>query len=211
MNSGPGLLKSPGRLAGGAEDHAAKGLVARVWGRLPAIVRAFLVATLVTFAGNTPWAVLVLANLQLRPDVPWAVLVMAAYLGLYWQYLGGRWWPRSTAAARRRDLRAHPLSPRVWRWSLLAGGLAMATLFAMKPVVGRLVTLRYAVPDLLLQLPLLTLVSTLLMTSVVAGMVEEAAYRGYMPVVLGVATVWAFRRLAMVTRGEREAGTAVLQ
>jgi hypothetical protein len=42
-----------------------------------------------------------------------------------WQYFGGKWWRRSTAEARRRCLRANPVSGRAFAWALLAGTLSM--------------------------------------------------------------------------------------
>jgi hypothetical protein len=47
--------------------------------------------------------------------------MMALMLWVMWQYLGGRWWPRTTAEARRRNLRALPVSRRVFLWALVAG------------------------------------------------------------------------------------------
>jgi len=41
-----------------------------------------------------------------RPAVPWSVPLLAVYMWFFWQYLQGRWWPRSTNQARRRYLRA---------------------------------------------------------------------------------------------------------
>ena len=63
---------------------------------------------------------------------------------------------------------------------MLAGYLAMASSFALHWVVGRVAPLHYVIPDLLQQFPFFTLLSILLMLSVIAGIVEEAAFRGYM-------------------------------
>ena len=46
--------------------------------------------------------------------------------------------------------------------------------------VGRLTPLKIAIPEILRQLPSFTLISILLMVSVIAGIVEEAAFRGFM-------------------------------
>lgn len=154
--------------------------LARFWRRLPVVVRAVLVGSVVLTAGGLLTGPLIFANLRLWPEVPWSVPLLAAYLWLSWQYLRGRWWPRTTAEARRQGLRANRLSPRMCRWALAAGYLALVSVFALQWVVGRVVPLRYAVPELLQELPFFTLLSILFMLSAVAGVVEEAAFRGFM-------------------------------
>jgi len=156
--------------------------VSHLWGRVPVVVRALVVALVVAVAGNGPWLVLFLLNLRVMPSLPWSVPVMAAYLWFYWRYLNGWGWPRSTAAARRRDLRAKPLSPRVWRWSLAALGLHMAAMTALELVARRFVdpTPYQGLPEIPPGVSALTIGGLLLMLSVVAGVVEEAAFRGYL-------------------------------
>ena len=75
-----------------------------------------------TLAGGV-WAGLMLANLRTTPSVPWAFVVMAALLWLAWRYLGGKGWPQSTSEARRRYLRANPVSGQAFLWTLLTGVL----------------------------------------------------------------------------------------
>lgn len=163
------------------ENQTAKsGFFVRIWRRLPVIVRALLAGLVVSLAGSFPWGGLAYTNLQLSPRVPWSVPLMAVYLWFYWQYLQGRWWPRSTAETRQKNLRARALPPRLWRWALLAGGLFMAASSTLIPVVGRFASIQVEFPDLLLPYPFLTVLSLLVMSSVVAGIVEEASFRGYM-------------------------------
>ncbi len=157
------------------EHEQGAALVMRVWKRLPVVVRSVLIGILVLL-GNQPPLALLLLNLQVWPVIPWSVPFAAIYLWCYWRYLHGRWWPRSTAEGRRLALRGDDISPQLWRWSLLAGGLAIASgapLAFMAPLGVEL-------PTALLRLPALTAVPILLTLSAVAGMVEEAAFRGYM-------------------------------
>jgi len=56
----------------------------------------------------------------------------------------------------------------------------MACSFALHGVVGRLAPVRYAVPAALQPFPLVTLLSLVLVLSAESGIVEEAAFRGYM-------------------------------
>jgi membrane protease YdiL (CAAX protease family) len=105
---------------------------------------------------------------------------MALYLWLFWQYLKGKGWPSSTAETRRLNLRANVLSPRAWRWSLGAGSLAAASLIALRQFVEKLVELPAPLLPDVSQYPFFTVLLIFLMSSAVAGIVEEAGYRGYM-------------------------------
>jgi membrane protease YdiL (CAAX protease family) len=154
--------------------------LARIWSQLPVVVRAVIVGVLVLLGGNLLTGPLVLANLTLFPTVPWSVPLLAAYVWCYWQYLQGGWPPRSTAEARRQGLRANHLSSRIWRWAMTAGAMALAGSFALQWMVGRLTPLGYGIPGPLEAFPTFTLLAILFTLSVVAGVVEEAAFRGYM-------------------------------
>jgi membrane protease YdiL (CAAX protease family) len=96
-----------------------------------------------------------------------------------WQYLGGRWWPRRTADARRRNLRANSVSGRTVFWALMAGIISIAALGGLWIVFFQLSrTPANKLPDLS-PYPLQTLIATLLMSSLAAPFSEEAAFRGY--------------------------------
>ena len=156
------------------------GLPSRIWSRVPLVVRAIVSGCVVLTAGGILTGPLLFANTKFSPEVPWSVPLLAAYMWFFWQYLRGRWWPRATAEARRQGLRANPLSSRMWRWAMAAGCLGLVAVFALHLVVGRLTPLNIDIPALLRHLPSFTLLSMLLMVSVIAGIVEEAAFRGFM-------------------------------
>jgi membrane protease YdiL (CAAX protease family) len=123
------------------------------------------------------------ANLRLSPSIPWLLPATALWLWIFWRYLNGEGWPRSTAESRRRDLRGRPLSGTVWLWSLLAGGLAMVSVVSFSFLTVRLANLprdAFKLPIDLSHYPIWTTVSVLLAISAVAGIVEEAAFRGYL-------------------------------
>jgi membrane protease YdiL (CAAX protease family) len=154
--------------------------LARTWERIPIVVRAVIAGFAVLVAGNFLPQGLIAANIR-SPAVPWSAAAVAVYLSLYWLYLRGGGWPRSTAAARRQGLRAVSPSPRVWRWSLAAGGLGIGALTALTYMLAHLMPLGLeGIPDALLQLPAVTVVVIIITVSVMAGIVEEAAFRGYM-------------------------------
>ncbi len=127
---------------------------------------------------------LVFCNIKLFPSLPWAVLAMAIYLWLFWRYLQGEWWPPSTAHWRRQSLRAASLSPQVWRWSLWAGGLSLASLVALVLFARHLVSFPHERSAHVAAYPFFSMLCLAIMSAVVAGVVEESAFRGYMQVPL---------------------------
>jgi len=145
------------------------------------IARAVLIGTLVALAGTLPRNLLFAANLRYFAGVPWAVPVTALYIWCFWRYLNGAGPPESTSEERRASLRARPVAPRVWGWALLAGGLAIVGLVLALRLASRFVSLpAQRLPAELEGVPRVTVLSLLLMAAPVAGIVEEAAFRGYM-------------------------------
>lgn len=126
------------------------------------------------------WGALVQANLRFVPKLPWAAVIMAGFLFLYWKYLKGWGWPQSFAAKRRAGLRAERLTPLVWRWSLLAGGLGLAASIALFIVSHRLMRWPQPTHADFSHIPSATLLLTILMSAAVAGIGEEAGFRGYL-------------------------------
>jgi membrane protease YdiL (CAAX protease family) len=154
----------------------------RLWSRLPVVVRAVVVGLLVNEVGQLG-AVFILANLKLFSRIPWLLPATAAWLWVFWRYLSGAGWPQATSEARRRDLRAPSLPGKVWRWSLLAGGLGLVSVVGLGFLTPRLAEIpRDAFKPSLdfSTLPSWMAVSVLLAISVVAGVAEEAGFRGYM-------------------------------
>ncbi len=150
------------------------------WRRVPVVVRAVIVGVLVAAAGTTPWAWLAGMNLRHFRAVPWDAAVMAPYLWLYWLYASGRGWPRSTSERRRQSLRARPLDPDTWAAAMVAGVLGIATSLDLMRLLGRLVALPHEGALDLAGVPTVTVAGSLLMAAIVAGVVEEASFRGYM-------------------------------
>lgn len=143
-------------------------------------VRAVLIGLLVMLAGTIPRNIVFAANLRYHADVPWAVPLIAVYLWFFWRYLDGAGPPEATAAERRTSLRATRIPGRTWAWALLAGGLGIVVLVLALRVANRLVVLPpQRLPDLA-EVPRVTVLALLLMAAPVAGIVEEAAFRGYM-------------------------------
>ncbi|MFI5353680.1 MAG: CPBP family intramembrane glutamic endopeptidase [Candidatus Binatales bacterium] len=111
-------------------------------------------------------------------EIPWPILVMAPVIWLMWQYLGGRWWPRSTAEARHRHLRANRLSAQVLVRALLAGGLSIVSLAGLWIVTARIVRMANVLPKLP-GFPRLTVALMIGMGSLLGPLLEQAGFWGY--------------------------------
>jgi len=151
-----------------------------LWMRVPVIVRAVLTGFLLAAAGAIPWALLVSANTKHWPTIPWAVLPAAFYLWFFWRFACGEGLPRSIAQVRRARCRANPLATGVWGPALLAGVLGLATVVLFQRVMTRLVTLPQQQDSALSLVPFITQLLWVMMGSLVAGVVEETSFRGYM-------------------------------
>jgi membrane protease YdiL (CAAX protease family) len=152
-----------------------------LWQRLPVVVRATLAGAFVAALGTIPWALLSLANQKYFVVLPWAVVVMAVYLVFLWRWLRGEGWPGATSAARRSSLRANGVDADAFGMAILAGLIGFAALMPFTILLSKLVTLNQAAPMRTpAGMPALTAFALIAMASVVAGVVEEAAFRGYM-------------------------------
>ena len=146
------------------------------------IITAVLSGVAVLLAGSLPWvALLAPLNLRVATTLPWAVLPMAAYLWIYWRYVGGAIGSPETAAWRREHLRANALSADVWGLALFTGLVGFAALLSFVSVMGRMARVPESTPITTPGgMPSVTVFLLLMTASVVAGVTEEAGFRGYM-------------------------------
>lgn len=151
-----------------------------IWRRIPALVRAVAAGLVVGLLGTLSWAGLIAANDKYLPTIPWATPVMACILVAWWLYFArGRGWPNATAEARRRCGRANRVPEHLWGRALGAGMLGLVTTLLFQGVLGRLVTLPQQQELDPSKYPVLTVIAWVVMSAVVAGVVEETAFRGY--------------------------------
>ena len=145
------------------------------------VLTAIITGVVVLLAGSVPWGGFSTLNLRIGTTVPWAILPMTVYLAAYWGFLSGRWGDPESAATRRANLRANRLSPAMWGRSLAAGSLGFAALLALLAFAARLVRLP-ATPPMVMPsaMPVITAFLLIVMQSIMAGVTEEAAFRGYM-------------------------------
>jgi membrane protease YdiL (CAAX protease family) len=98
----------------------------------------------------------------------------------YWKYTRGAWWPRSTALSRFQNSRANDLSGDVWAAAIGAGILGQWSILLFQNVYSRLVTLPQQSTEELNGIPVFSLTIFLIMSAIVAGVVEESAFRGHL-------------------------------
>ena len=149
-----------------------------LWRRLPVLLRAILSGLALAAVGTTPWALLSSANLKYWSLVPWSVPPTLLWLWFFWRYARGEGWPRSTTEARRVNLRANEVVD--WGAAIFAGMFGLAAVVLLLRVMNRMVPVaQQQVPDIS-RIPGITLLLILATGALVAGVVEEAAFRGYM-------------------------------
>ncbi len=147
--------------------------------RILTAIWAAILGIFIALFGQGVWSALLVVNLKTTPAIPWAVAVMAVGLWIMWQYLGGRWAPRSTSEARRLRLRANALPGDVFAWAILAGGLSIVALAGWWLLVSRFVAISgSALPDLS-KYPWLTTMLAVVMGSLVSPILEQAGLWGY--------------------------------
>ncbi len=130
-------------------------------------------------AGVAPWTLLASLNSRVRPEVPWAALATLAYLAPLLLWLNGWGPPKRTASQRQQRLRLWPAARPAADGTGLAPGAVVALLgglYLLWIVVG----LQSPVPDLGTYPTTVYRWSMFLMGAVTAGVVEEAAFRGWM-------------------------------
>jgi membrane protease YdiL (CAAX protease family) len=166
-----------------AEDTGHRPRAPGSWRSTLAAARAILLGMLILMVGGSLSGALMYVNLKMAPTLPLFLPATAFWLWLFWRYVSGGGWPRSTSDRRRSLLRVRTLSPRAWGWALVAGGLALAAVMGIAFVTYRFAALpdaAYQAPFEVASFPPWTLVSIFAAIALSAAVVEEAAFRGYM-------------------------------
>jgi membrane protease YdiL (CAAX protease family) len=148
-----------------------------------AILRGVLAAAVILALGQVPLGLFLTLNLKYSPSIPWLLPATLGILWLYFRYLGGQGWPASTSEQRRRLLRGQALPAGIWLWSLIAGGNGMTSAMCLAFITVRVTHVSQQSlnsPLDFANLPVLTVCSVLLAIAATAGVVEEAAFRGYL-------------------------------
>lgn len=149
------------------------------WHRLPVLLRAVVAGLFVFIVLQTGSTLIFLANMNTTPAIPWMLPVGLVYLWVAFQFFNGRWGAKSTSNARRESMRARRLGRQEWVAALGATLPVMLFFITVTMLSYRLVAVpseELPMPDM----PWWSTYSALLMISIVAGVSEEAGFRGYM-------------------------------
>jgi membrane protease YdiL (CAAX protease family) len=145
-----------------------------------AIPVAVLLGLSIAFLGTWPWVALIGINIRKHPQVPWAALTTACWLVVMLAWLSGRGWPTRSSAFRRTHLRLW--RPQAGAWSgeglttilgLIAALVALYVIYVLSGR-GRPPVDASIYPTTVLRF------SALVTGALMSGVVEEAAFRGYM-------------------------------
>lgn len=151
------------------------------WNRLPAIIRAPILAFIIFEIGSIVTTLPLLGNLKFYPEIPWAFPATLVILGVYWWYFTGGGFPSATAVGRRNSGRRNPLPGGVWRASLIAIFFILVTMIAMRlimPSVAHVAPSQLGVD--LTPYPTTTIIGLLLSVAAIAAVTEEVGFRGYL-------------------------------
>jgi membrane protease YdiL (CAAX protease family) len=151
--------------------------------KIPVWLKSVLFGFVILELGTKLWSIIAVGNIRLSPDIPWSFPLMTIFLVLAWKYLDGKWIPKSTQKARHMWMRANSLTTknRIWAWisaSLLGGTILCLIILGIRIMdvpSGQVLQI-----ERIINYPVWTIVSLIIMTSLVAGIVEEIAFRGYM-------------------------------
>lgn len=141
---------------------------------------AVLMGLAIQLVGTLSWVALIRRNVRDHPHVPWAAVATAALLVLMVVWLSGYGWPRRTSTYRRFHLRLWQPEPGAWSGENLATILSLMGALAGLSVLYALIGVMQPPVDLSPYPTTAIRFSALLMGPLVAGVVEEMAFRGYM-------------------------------
>jgi membrane protease YdiL (CAAX protease family) len=142
-----------------------------------------LAFAITTLAGGI-WSALLIVNLRTSTAVPWSVPAMGLVLWLAWSYLAGKGAPRSTSKARGLYLRANKNCARTYFWAWTAGALSLVALAGYWIAFFQLIKMPPTIFADMSNYPRFTVALMIVMGSLVAPFMEEAAFRGYFQVAL---------------------------
>jgi membrane protease YdiL (CAAX protease family) len=141
---------------------------------------AVLMGLSIQLVGTLSWVVMIRLNVREHPDVPWAAAATAGLLVIMLVWLSGRGWPRRTSDFRRLHLRLWQPEPGAWSGDNLTTILSLIGAMVGLSVLYALIGSFFPPVDLSPYPTTAIRFSALIMGPMVAGVVEEMAFRGYM-------------------------------
>lgn len=144
------------------------------------VIAAIAMALAIAAVGLLPWLFSIRLNLRLHPELPWAAMTTLCALAIMGVWLNGAGWPRRTSAFRRFHLRIWRPDPGAWSGAGLVSILGISCAIAGLYVLWILTGAGRAPADLSIYPTTSLRFTVLIMTPLVAAVVEEVAFRGYM-------------------------------
>ncbi|HEY2582068.1 MAG TPA: type II CAAX endopeptidase family protein [Mucilaginibacter sp.] len=152
-----------------------------IWDGLPLIIKAVLSGAFVSSVGVFTWG----AMLSYFSS-PWVILPMVLALWAFWKFFSGSWGQKDRGEIKKENFRLTKLTPAVWKIGLTAAILFVIIVQASFVITFRIIefpankfTADYKSID---SYPLWIAWVIVIMSSAVAGICEEAGFRGYMQV-----------------------------
>jgi len=159
----------------------------RLWSKIPAFVRGPVVGIAVLLAGLQPAGLLLQMNLSQETTIPWSLAPVAIWLYVAMKWLGGWGFPARNGLRRADLLRAGKVRPdlrgRTWMASVLLG----AVIVSMSILSYGSQTFdfsQFGLITMILDAPPLMALSSIVALGAMSGLIEEAAFRGYMQRIL---------------------------
>lgn len=155
----------------------------QIWRKIPVLLKAILVG----FCLLTGVLVSVIIELNLEivlPAVPWSLPVVILILWIYWRFTTGQQTPFSASAKRGKLSKFRPVAPEDRTWTIIAS-IALFAMTCSLLVVGfsldnfEGISMAKSIRRFN-QLPAYMAILLFLGIALVAGIVEEIAFRGYM-------------------------------
>jgi membrane protease YdiL (CAAX protease family) len=141
---------------------------------------ALLMGLAISAVGTLPWVMLIRLNAREYPESPWAAVTTACWLVIMLVWLSGRGWSHRTSAFRQFHCRLWRPQPGAWSGDSLVTILSLVGATVGMSVVYVLMGASRPPVDLSAYPTTAIRFSVLLMGPMVAGVVEEVAFRGYM-------------------------------
>lgn len=158
----------------------------RLWCSLPVLFRA-VVAGIVVFQVLQLGQLFLIINFEFAPQIPWVAPLILAFLYFGWRYFAGHGWPRATADSRRHNMRADRRSLRRLIWGYTTGIFVLIHLIGLAIVTSSVIQFpaaSFTPPSFVTSVPALSAFIYVIVFALVAGVSEEAGFRGYMQVPL---------------------------
>lgn len=151
--------------------------------KTPAIVRGIIIGMLIQIIGVMPLFALISKNIEILPSFPWALFIGLIWIWIIWRFLTGKKTPFPASEKRKELSRSEKMNGKTIKWIFFSGFLLSITLLSLTLIGYQFTKVPLQQLDLLIALnkiPLWTSISLLFIASLITGVVEELAFRGYM-------------------------------